>query len=86
MDRYPDTGLSFSNTRHTATVRLMVYCHGGIHIGTKTDHQTCASFLPEKKVNLEPILNYAVFPFENLLAAFDQLYASKHMGNVWSKV
>lgn len=44
MDRFPDTGLSFSDTRHTAIMRLMVYCHRGIYVGTKTDHQSLCTF------------------------------------------
>lgn len=61
---------------------LIIYCLRGIYVGSKTDHQNLCSFLSEKKVNLKPILDDVVFSFEDSQAAFDYLYAGKHMGKV----
>lgn len=69
-----------------AIVILMVYCLRGILVGTKIDHQNLCGFLSEKKVNLKPILDDAVFSFEDSQAAFDYLYAGKHMGKVLIKL
>ncbi|KAF7590806.1 hypothetical protein BBP40_002328 [Aspergillus hancockii] len=54
----------------------------GIAVGSKIDQQNLCYFLAEKKVSLKPILDDVIFPFEESPAAFDHLYAAKHMGKV----
>lgn len=79
----PPYGMSFSNTRHMAIVILNLR---GILVGTKIDHQNLCGILFEKKVNLKLILYDVVFSFEDSQAAFDYLYAGKHMGKVVIKL
>jgi threonine dehydrogenase-like Zn-dependent dehydrogenase len=55
-------------------------------VGSKIDQQNLCHFLAEKKVSLEPILDDKVFSFEDSKAAFDHLYAAKHMGKVVIKL
>jgi threonine dehydrogenase-like Zn-dependent dehydrogenase len=55
-------------------------------VGSKIDQQNLCDFLAEKKVQLEPILDEAVFSFEDSKAAFDYLFAAKHMGKVVIKM
>ncbi|KAA8895735.1 alcohol dehydrogenase [Sphaerosporella brunnea] len=57
----------------------------GIAGGSKIDQQNLCRFLAEKKVQLQPILD-EVFAFEDSNAAFDHLYAAKHMGKVIIKM
>ncbi|KFY07943.1 hypothetical protein V492_06667 [Pseudogymnoascus sp. VKM F-4246] len=76
-DRFPDTVMPV--LMKTATVR-------GIYVGTKIDHQNLCNFLSEKQISLKPILDDHVFSFEDSQAAFDYLYAAKHMGKVVIRV
>lgn len=69
-----------------AIVILMVYCLRGILVGTKIDHQNLCELLSEKNVDLKPIIDDVVFSFEDSQAAFDYLYAGKHMGKVVIKL
>jgi threonine dehydrogenase-like Zn-dependent dehydrogenase len=54
----------------------------GIAVGSKIDQQNLCDFLTEKKVSLKPILDDVVFAFEESQAAFDHLFAAKHMGKI----
>ncbi|KAK2829919.1 hypothetical protein FQN49_007130 [Arthroderma sp. PD_2] len=58
----------------------------GIAVGSKIDHQNLSNFLSEKKLDLKPILDDKIFPFEDSQAAFDHLYDAKHMGKVVIKL
>lgn len=50
--------------------------------GSKSDLQNLCKFLGEKSVHLEPLLDDTIFSFDDSKAAFDYLYAAKHMGKV----
>ncbi|KAL4925344.1 zinc-dependent alcohol dehydrogenase family protein [Aspergillus undulatus] len=54
----------------------------GLNPGSKFDLQNLCKFLEEKAVRLEPLLDNTIFSFDNSKAAFDHLYAAKHMGKV----
>ncbi|KAL3490676.1 alcohol dehydrogenase [Aspergillus germanicus] len=54
----------------------------GINPGSKVDLQKLCTFLEEKEVQLKPLLDGTVFAFEESKAAFEHLYAAKHMGKV----
>ncbi|ODM18838.1 hypothetical protein SI65_05455 [Aspergillus cristatus] len=54
----------------------------GIATGSKIDYQNLCNFLAAKKVSLKSLLDDATFTFEESPAAFDHLYAAKHMGKV----
>lgn len=54
--------------------------------GSKSDLQDLCQFLEEKAVRLEPLLDDTIFPFEDSRAAFEYLYAAKHMGKVVIKI
>ena len=43
-------------------------------------------FLEEKEVQLKPVLDRTIFSFEDSKAAFEHLYAAKHMGKVVIKI
>lgn len=54
----------------------------GIFVGSKIDQQNLCDFLTDKQVKLASLLDNTVFSFEDSQAAFDHLYAAKHMGKV----
>jgi threonine dehydrogenase-like Zn-dependent dehydrogenase len=58
----------------------------GIAVGSKIDQQNLCDFLAEKEISLKPLLDNTTFSFEDSQAAFDHLYAAKHMGKVVIKV
>ncbi|OOQ84190.1 putative zinc-containing alcohol dehydrogenase [Penicillium brasilianum] len=58
----------------------------GINPGSKPEFQALCSFLEEKAVQLKPLLDSKIFPFEDSKDAFDYLYAAKHMGKVVIKI
>ncbi|KAJ5151411.1 uncharacterized protein N7482_010663 [Penicillium canariense] len=77
VDQFPDTITPV--LLKSATLR-------GIATGSKTDHQNLCNFLKEKKISLKPIVDRVTFSFEESQAAFDYLYAAKHMGKVVIKL
>ncbi|GAQ10074.1 zinc-type alcohol dehydrogenase-like protein C1773.06c [Aspergillus lentulus] len=58
----------------------------GIAVGSKIDQQNLCDFLAQKKICLKPLLDDIIFSFEDSQAAFDHLYAARHMGKVVIKV
>ncbi|KAJ5920471.1 alcohol dehydrogenase [Penicillium verrucosum] len=54
----------------------------GLTPGTKPEFQALCNFLEEKALQLKPLLDDTIFPFEDSKNAFDHLYAAKHMGKV----
>jgi NADPH:quinone reductase-like Zn-dependent oxidoreductase len=58
----------------------------GLTPGSKPELQALCSFLEAKAVQLEPLLDSTIFPFEDSKSAFDYLYAAKHMGKVVIKI
>ncbi|KAL3450335.1 alcohol dehydrogenase [Aspergillus insuetus] len=58
----------------------------GINPGSKVDLQKLCKFLEEKEIQLKPLLDNTVFSFEESKAAFEHLYAAKHMGKVVIKI
>lgn len=90
VDRFPDmlgpTLLKTATIRYVVSILLFpvlmtVLCRG-ISVGSKIDQQNLCDFLTEKEVGLKPLLDEAVFSFEESQAAFDYLYAAKHTGKV----
>jgi NADPH:quinone reductase-like Zn-dependent oxidoreductase len=57
-----------------------------IAVGSKIDQQNLCGFLAQKKICLRPLLDDTIFSFEDSQAAFDHLYAARHMGKVVIKV
>ncbi|KAJ0413326.1 alcohol dehydrogenase [Aspergillus carlsbadensis] len=58
----------------------------GINPGSKVDLQSLCKFLDKKEVQLKPLLDDTIFPFEDSKAAFEYLYAAQHMGKVVIKI
>ncbi|PKY05135.1 alcohol dehydrogenase [Aspergillus campestris IBT 28561] len=58
----------------------------GITPGSKPEFQALCNFLEEKAVQLKPVMDKTIFNFEDSKAAFDHLYAAKHMGKVVIRV
>ncbi|OQD68304.1 hypothetical protein PENPOL_c003G03616 [Penicillium polonicum] len=54
----------------------------GLTPGSKPELQALCNFLEEKAVQLKPLLDDAIFSFEDSKNAFDYLYAAKHIGKV----
>ncbi|KAF7178175.1 hypothetical protein CNMCM7691_006847 [Aspergillus felis] len=77
IDRFPDTVGPLLGK--SAVIR-------GIAVGSKIDQQNLCDFLAERKISLRPLLNDTIFSFEDSQAAFDHLYAARHMGKVVIKV
>ncbi|KAL3476512.1 alcohol dehydrogenase [Aspergillus californicus] len=73
VDKFPD--MITPILTKTAVVR-------GISVGTKIDQQDLCNFLEEKKISLQPLVDKKVFAFDDAPAAFDYLYAGKHVGKV----
>lgn len=60
--------------------------HRGIAAGSKLDFEALNSFLDEKQVRLDPLVDDKVFNFKDSQAALDYLWSGKHMGKVVIRV
>ncbi|EAQ83594.1 hypothetical protein CHGG_09998 [Chaetomium globosum CBS 148.51] len=58
----------------------------GIAAGSKLDFEALNSFLDEKQVRLDPLVDDKVFNFKDSQAALDYLWSGKHMGKVVIRV
>ncbi|PWY83829.1 NAD(P)-binding protein [Aspergillus sclerotioniger CBS 115572] len=77
VDQYPNTMTPLLAKQ--ATMR-------GHIVGSKIDQQNLCDFLTEKNIRLDPIIDKTSFSFEESQAAFDYLYAAKHMGKIVIKI